>query len=425
MRQFDKSLLLSTFDKVLERQSRSEARQRVTFVRVEKPKRSVFPILYLPVEVKARELAAKGVIARQALGAGFNVVIGSAWPLMGWYKSLAPGIILFKTMNAMDAHNMALWAQHGHFIAALDDEAFGIRATPDYLAATIHPHASAVADVVCAQGPAYARAFPFPVSLHVTGNPRALTYSASRGNDILVCLQSGNINNYGRSFEEMVSKTLGLGQSLQSAEGLAWARILRESIAHECDVLPLVSATIAALAEAFPDRKVVVRPHPVEDPSIWSFPYSNVIMDKSESVADSLGRAGNVVFVSGCTTGLDAYLAGVPAVRLGSGGHGISSEMHISASTPGDAVEAVRRGERWTGTITDHLADLDIINPLMEIHRTNAAVGAAQIAIPTGFEPTEFRKQKFSDTGNEEIEQLVGRPCQRIAWNTFFATPGS
>jgi surface carbohydrate biosynthesis protein len=427
MRQFDKDQLLATFDAIFSRQLSAETRAAVSFAKIEKPPRPVHPILYLPVEVKSRELQGKAILAREVLEQGLNVVIGSAWPMVSWHDKMPPGIFFFKTMNTGDAQNMLLWAKHGHLIAALDEEMFGVRADADYISATVHPRAPALADLVCAQGAAYARAFPFPVPLKITGNPRTKTYRLSRGTDILVCLQSGNINNHGRSFEEMVKKTLGLAQPLGTREGRAWAEILRASIAHECDVLPLMAATIAAVATAFPDRRVVVRPHPVEDPATWQFEQGNVVLDGGEGIVDALEKAGTAIFVSGCTTGLDAYLAGVPAVRLGSGGHGISAEMYDGVTTAGEAVEAVRRAKAWPGSIADHLAPLDLASHLVALYRASPGQGNVQLNAPAGFEPTDFRRGKFPDMTDAEMEELLGHKVQRIAWNTFFVaarTPG-
>ena len=115
--------------------------------------------------------------------------------------------------------------------AALDEEMFGISASSTYIGATVHPHALACADLICAQGSGYAEFFPYPADIKITGTPRVLTYKESRGDGILVCLQSGNINNNARSFVDMVTQTLSLSAfPLGSSQGQAWADILRGSI---------------------------------------------------------------------------------------------------------------------------------------------------------------------------------------------------
>ncbi len=416
---FDKAELLSRFDEIFEVVRVSDTRSVPRFSDVTKTPKKIHPWLYLPVEVKARELEAKALIAKEAAEQGFRVVIGAIWLMQAWAPYLPPGISLFKSVNGLDASNMEMWSRHGHMTAVLDEEIFGIKCTSEFIAATTHPHVAAWADLVCAQGVSYADAYPYPANVKITGNARALTYKPSSGDDILVCLQSGNINNNGRSFADMVKQVLESAMPLSSPEGRGWAEILRSSIAHECDQLPLVLGTIDALADAFPSRRVVVRAHPVEDPSTWVFNKPNVSFDTHRSIIDSLQNAGSLIFVSGCTTGLDAYLAGVPAVRLGTGGHGISADMHTGVLTPEDAVNAVRQGHIWGGSIGDHLAPVTIVKELLQLYRDNPSGEAPSFTKKVKAEPLDFHRRKFPDTSAEEISGLVGKPVKQIAWNTF------
>jgi len=416
---FDKTQLLAQFDRIHESMKAADGRPIPKFEKIEKPSRPIHPWIYLPVEIKARELESKALVAREAAEAGFRVVIGAIWLMHPMAAHFPPGVVLFKSVNGMDVGNIALWAGHGHMTAVLDEEIFGIKATPAYIAATTHPHIAVVTDLVCAQGSAYAEAFPYSAEVKVTGNPRTLMYQTSMGDDILVCLQSGNINNNGRTFDEMVRQVLSAAMPLKSAGGQAWVDILRSSIAHECDTLPLVRSSIDALAASFPTHRIVVRPHPVEDPSIWVFDKPNIVLDDRRSVIESLQHAGCLVYVSGCTTGLDAYLAGVPAVRLGRGGVGISAEMHAEALTPEAAVEAVQNAKPWEGRIEDHFGPVTLAKELMQMQRDNPADGTPSITARVKAEPQEFHRRKFPDTSPEEIEALLGRKVSQIAWNTF------
>jgi len=428
-KQFDKALHLAGFDKIFAGLRASDTRVLPKFTDIQKPPRRVAPLIYLPVEVKARELEAKVIIARDMLASGFNVVIGAAWLISYLALRLPPGIMLTKTLNANDAKNMEAWVRHGHLIAATDEEAFGIAAARDFIEATTHPHAAALADMVCAQGVAYARAYPYPGDIRISGNPRTLTYAPSQGDDILVCLQSGNINPAGKSFVSLVKTTLMLSAyPLTSPQGAAWAEILRSSIAHECDALPLVMGTIEALAQAFPNRTIKVRPHPIEDLATWAFNRPNIILDTSSSIIEAMRTAGALVYVSGCTTGLDAHLAGIPAVRLGSGGHGISARMHTQADTPGEAVAAVRQAVRWNGNLEDHLAPVSLVAHLRALYEKNAGgpvslsdvtAGAEEVMRIVNFAPEDFHRRKFPDMSAADMSALIGRPATPLAWNTF------
>jgi len=421
---FDRAALLATFDEVFADMRNTDVRPVPHFEDIAKPDRRVHRILYLPIEVKAREFVSKSLIAREAIAQNFNVIMGASWVLNAWAPYLPSGVVLFKSTNSIDARSMGQWVQSGHMTGVLDEEVFGIDCTPDFLKATMHPHAAAYADLVCAQGQSYADVFPFPANVRVTGNPRTLTYKPPQGDDILVCLQSGNINHaaikeYGFAHVVRAVLTLSAGP-MNSPLGQAWANIFRQSIEYECDALPLVRDTIEALGAAFPDRTIRVRPHPIENADTWAFGRSNIVLETAGGITDVLGKSSVAVFVSGCTTGLDALLAGVPAVRLGRGGHGISARMHTEVNSADDAVEAVRRAEKWDGSIKSHFAPVDVMTPLRELYKQHQADSEIKFSHNVSYTPQVHQLQKFPETPLEEVARFVGSPAEQVAWNTWF-----
>jgi surface carbohydrate biosynthesis protein len=386
-----------------------------------RPPRKVSPWLYLPVEVKARELKSKALIARQAKAAGLNVFMGASWNFNESIPHLPPGVVLLKSANAVDGNNIVRWMKAGHLTAVLDEEMFGVVPTPEFMSATIHPYIPMAADLICAQGQAYVDAFPYPVTPVVTGNPRVLTYDTTHGDDILVCLMSGNINNAGPSLPEMLRAVLKLAPSpLTTDKGRAWANVFRNSMAHEFDLLPLVIGTIQALSEAFPTRRIVVRPHPVERAALWAFPQSNVVVESGGSIMDAMRKSAVLLYVSGCTTGVDAYFSRMPAVRLGSGGPGsISETMHVEARTPEEAVEAVRRGKIWDADLTKYFAPVTLVDHLIDLYRRNRAETALNLTELKQIQPTDMHKRKFPDTTVEEVSALVGYKANPAGWNSW------
>src|SRR5262245_43090173 len=128
--------LLAEFDKVAAHVAKADTRKLQKFSDVKKTRRLIHPLLYLLVEVKARELASKAIIARQAAEQGLNVVIGATWSITA--MQLPPGIMFLKTMNHLDAYNMSILIQRGHQLAAMDEESFGIAASKRYIGATTH-----------------------------------------------------------------------------------------------------------------------------------------------------------------------------------------------------------------------------------------------------------------------------------------------
>jgi surface carbohydrate biosynthesis protein len=106
---------------------------------------------------------------------------------------------------------------------------------------------------------------------------------------------------------ELGRRAIGLKMSREYAEGLT---------RHKQNIFKDFQHLIPALAEAFPDYKIVVRPHPVENQEVYQ-----KIAAKCDRV--EVINQGNVVpwliaakalVHNGCTTGVEAYALGVPTL---------------------------------------------------------------------------------------------------------------
>jgi hypothetical protein len=134
-----------------------------------------------------------------------------------------------------------------------------------------------------------------------------------------------------------------------------------------------------------------------------------------------------VVFISGCGTGLEAFLAQIPAVRLGRGGHGISMDLHVEAHTPDDAVAAVARqleAPQLVGSLEGHFAPDTLAEALDQFQKKHASGAAADVVGAWkkrrgNVEPQEFLRNKFPDTSAAQIAQLTGARVTELTWNTW------
>src|SRR5581483_6883685 len=128
---------------------------------------------------------------------GFQVVLGATWNLTAFeYQDLHPGVILFKTLNSLDAVNMGRAHKAGHLVAALNEEFFSISTDPWRCRIECNPTAMVLVDLVCAQGEKSA-ALMRPLTkadIVVTGNPRGQPHTIPRGEEIVVCTMSATIN---------------------------------------------------------------------------------------------------------------------------------------------------------------------------------------------------------------------------------------
>ncbi len=359
---------------------------------------------------------------------GWKVLVGSAWGMACHkWKDLPPGVVLLKSLNALDAKLAAEANAAGHLVAVLSEELFGLAPEEWLYRAEIDPIALSMADLLCAQGEVSAailRRMTDPAKVVVTGHPRAAQprTAAPRGDRIVLCTMAGTVNGQ-KPFADycrLMIKVLG-----KPCEG-DLRRLLEEQIDHEIDNIPRVIEAAAKLRAAFGD-KVLVRPHPVEDKTTFDWG------DDATPFTERLKTAACVVFVSGCGTGLEATLAGVPCVRLGSGGHGVSSRLGIALTfaDQSDLVQTVDGAMRDSvmpvpdGTFAHPVT---LASALEALQRTNAANVKGDIvksiaARPVQWEPGAFEINKFPPLETATVSAYASHPLRRVGWNLFSGEP--
>ena len=386
------------------------------------PKGKVGKYLYIPVEMAGRELASRAWIAGQCAKLGFNVVIGATWNLSayGW-RDFPPGIILFKTLYALDAKQFFLAKSHGHRVAVLDEEMMPLALTKRIYEFSIEPYALYLADLVCAPGEASAQILRemAPGKIAVTGNPRAMVrpVKAIRGH-ILVCTSAPTINPK-MGFEPSMAMTLRVaGKPLRGSVFDIW----QAQIKHEIKWTQVLLEAIEALKKKYGAR-VRVRPHPAEDPSTFEFEADHVPLSTRLSQADC------VVFVSSCGIGIEAGMAGVPAVRIGTGGDGLSAAFGTGCESVAAAlvrVEACLTGPETIPDLTNIIAEkITVPEELEKLWRENQDPDISTDILagfhkrPRHYEPQEFQRNKFPETTAEQISELSGVPAVKIGWNLF------
>ena len=132
------------------------------------------PIVYLPLEIKNRELEARLLIACRLLERGVTVVFGQQWAIFYNVENWPPGAVLFKTMNQIQAANMEAFNKREHVVAGTDEEV--LTSVSDFVISFSNTAAHA-AHLFFAQSGLHAAAVAqrFPVLKErtvVTGNPR-------------------------------------------------------------------------------------------------------------------------------------------------------------------------------------------------------------------------------------------------------------
>jgi surface carbohydrate biosynthesis protein len=226
----------------------------------------------------------------------------------------------------------------GHQIVAWDEEALVHLPPETYFSRRLSPVAMAFVSHMLAWGQDNAelwRQFPqLPdgVEIHVTGNPRndllrpeirhyyEETVGELRkryGDFILINTNFNHVNAFYPGLNLFVpnDKPGGEPRHGRAAKGMTreYAEGLRD---HKQAIFEKFQQIIPAVEKTFPKYNIVVRPHPTENQEIYrqiSSQCERVEVINEGNVVPWL-MATKAVIHNGCTTGVEAYVMGVPAI---------------------------------------------------------------------------------------------------------------
>jgi surface carbohydrate biosynthesis protein len=296
------------------------------------------PTLIIPVETQVREMDAKLLLACCAAERGYPVVIGSRAYVHFAIADVSRGIYIAKSMRGMSGLMFRLIRGLGHDIIAWEEEAL------------VHPQAEVFYTLRLSAGtiPFVSHLFawgeenrqllagyphrPAGLPIHLTGNPRGdmlrtelreffdqdvRALKQEHGEFLLINTNFSDVNPYIPAIGLFLpQKAAGDAPRLgQAGKGmpLPFATGLR---AHKQALLEDFLQMIPALERAMPDMNLVVRPHPSEDHGVYhelARRCSRVKVIHRGNVLPWL-LASRALVHNGCTTAVEAYAMGVPAV---------------------------------------------------------------------------------------------------------------
>ena len=294
--------------------------------------------LISPVENQVREFDPKLLLACIAARRGFSAMIGSRWEIDNRIASFPRSVYLSKSMTARGGKMLQIMHKIGHEIVAWDEEALVHLPPETFFSRRISPTGIKHVSHLFAWGQDNAdlwRQYPNLSSetpIHITGNPRGdmlrpemrdfyakeiKALHKAYGDFILINTNVNHVNAF-YPHQNLFLPVKGPGEIPRfgkAARGMSreFAEGLR---AHKQALFNDFKKLIPSIAKAFPDRTLVVRPHPTENHGIY------------RKIAASCGRVqvtneGNVVpwllaakvlVHNGCTTGVEAYAMRVPAI---------------------------------------------------------------------------------------------------------------
>jgi surface carbohydrate biosynthesis protein len=294
--------------------------------------------LYFLVEETSRELASRVLLATVAANGGFTSYIAPQWFAWEHFDRMPAGVVLFKGNNGAQAVQMIAARAAGHRVAAIEEEILGV-ANDRQILRVFHTSSIDVCELFLLQGE-HARdilASHFPGierRIVVTGNPRtnlllppfddetrgpAKAIRRRHGDYILVNTNFGSTN---PRVEDTVTDYEGCARiGLITADDpadhedyIGWCTWERQNMA-------LLANVLAACRSSSTLPKVIVRPHPSENIDKWrqAYPDDEKVSVIREGDHTAWTAGARLLLHTGCTTGVEAMLLGIPTLTLQGG----------------------------------------------------------------------------------------------------------
>jgi len=295
-------------------------------------------LLLIPVENQVRELDPILLLAFIAAQRGFSSVIGSRRELEFRIDSYPKSVYLSKSMTGRSLFFFRIARKFDHQIVTWDEEALVHLPPGTYYSRRLHPEAIKLVSHLFAWGQDNVELWrqypdlPADMPIHSIGNPRTdmlrpemhsfyeeevHALQQKFGEFILINTNFNHVNAFGADMNlfQPVAKPGELAKFGRAARGMS--RDYAEGLCdHKQAVFKNFQQLIPKLDQAFPDLNIVIRPHPTERHDVYNeiaARCSRVRVTNEGNVVPWI-LATRVVLHNGCTTGIEAFVMGVPAI---------------------------------------------------------------------------------------------------------------
>jgi surface carbohydrate biosynthesis protein len=264
--------------------------------------------LYLPIEVATRETDAKLLLAYYAIKQNYNVVFGDQYEMVLNAKNFPQGIFLSKghtTNNFRFAFNVK---DSGHTVVELDEEALFLNKTQYIGDRTNEQLMDTIEQMYCwgkNQKDLLVKIYPhYKMKFHLTGHPRF---------DLL-----------NEKFQKLYQDQVHSLRTLYGDYILINTRFVKynhpngfnERYQEFKNLYESFIQMIKILSDRYKNLNIIVRPHPAENHESYQEELSgckNVLVINEGTIVKWI-LASKLVIHNGCTTGIESFLCGRPAI---------------------------------------------------------------------------------------------------------------
>ncbi len=293
-----------------------------------------FTTIYWPIETIVRELDGSLLLSAVAAQRGWSVIIGGKTELYSRLKQNAePGIVIDKSIQKGSEHYFRVLKKAGHRVFARCEEGLTFATAEDYCNRKTGREAYREAEAMLAWGRAHANAldhvYPeFAQKVVPTGNVRFdLLTPALRGmyardvsrlrerwGDFYLLNTKFAKTNYIKRGPGFVEGHIAKGHAPNEEQ----VRLVTKGVAREQALMPHFVEFIERFSKELPNEKLIIRPHPGEDFSLWkelAAGKANVHVVHEGSVHPWL-LASKMSISNDCTTSIEAFLLDKPGINF-------------------------------------------------------------------------------------------------------------
>ncbi len=283
--------------------------------------------LYIPVEIKVREIPAKILLAAVAARNGYKVILGRKAEISKYINSFPAGIFLGFGAQKNFTKEYSNLKKNGFAVAIMDEEGLVTFSDDIYKRLRLSDDTLNESALFLAWGKKQSNILnQAPCPVYETGNVRfdilrpefrhllekeVQSINERFGKTILINSSFGSCNHFDgkeRYFTALKEKKI-----IQNKED---AKFYKRYFELKENVFRAYMEAIPEIAKEFPDHTIIVRPHPSEDYDAWKDAArgaDNVVIVHEGSIHPWL-IACDAVIHHFCTTALEAFVSDTASI---------------------------------------------------------------------------------------------------------------
>jgi surface carbohydrate biosynthesis protein len=375
--------------------------------------------IYLPIEVKLRELEGKMLLAMVAAERGHVVIIGEKKDTLNLAKAgkLPPGVVHDKSLTPGEykIKNFKDLKHHRHIITAQDeesgllDESFDRFAQQRFSSDTL-----TLVDRVFAWGEHDATSlkknYPdFTDRIVTVGSPRVDFWSEDF--DSYFSLEAKRVrpyifvsSNFGFPIDEnpFWNKVARLRKAGYFDRDPEMEQFMYENTAYQYRLLYHFIKVVRKLSKDFPEIDILVRPHPVESIDAWNKlmgEYPNVDIERKGTISRWI-RNALVLMHNGCTSALEAAVSNIPRIAYRPIPHEIEREIPNITSLNVFSYEELKKNVK-------DLIETGNFKELDQVHQRTKKIISERFSITKGRMAAEKIVDEWESLSNSSLNQFT------------------